>query len=263
MGEIDVVLAGHQRVEIIAADAALHLGEARGDFVGFTRADGEQVLGKRPQRRRHVIEVATDTAEMRQRAVCQHGLDREHVVAHGAVAQRAPAAGIVAGHAADGGARGGGNIDREPQPVRLELAIESVEHNPGLDRAARALEVEIEDAGEVFGTVHHQRFADGLPGLRGSAAARQHADAFGAGKPNRPFGFLDGAGGDHADRHDLVMRGVGGVAAAAEAVELHLPAQFGLQPPFQAGHYDRHGVFPCWATFSLCIDGLFAVRKTA
>ena len=44
MREVDVVLARHQRVEIVAADAALHFGKARGDFVGFARADGEQVL---------------------------------------------------------------------------------------------------------------------------------------------------------------------------------------------------------------------------
>ena len=95
---------------------------------------------------------------------------------------------------------------------------------------------------EIFGAVDHQRFADGLPGLRGSAAARQHADALGAGNSYRPFGFFYRARGDHADRHDLVMGGVGGVTAAGEAVELHVPAQFGLQPPFQAGHYHRHGV---------------------
>ena len=133
----------------------------------------------------------------------------------------------------------------------------------GLDRAALALDVEIEDAGQVFGTVHHQRFADRLAGLRGAAAARQHADPFRAGNAYRPFGFFYRARGNHADRRDLIMGGVGGVTAAAEAVEMHVPAQFGLQPPFQAGPYDRHGGFPFWASFSLCMDGLFVVRKTA
>jgi len=147
--------------------------------------------------------------------------------------------------------------------VRLELAVEVVEHDTGLDRAARAFEVEIENAGQIFGAIHHQRFADGLPGLRGSAAARQHAGAFATGYSYRPFGFFYRARRDHADRHDLVMRGVGGITAAAEAVESHIPAQFGLQPPFQAGHYHRHGVLPFWASFSLCMKSLFAVRKTA
>ncbi len=38
------------------------------------------------------------------RAVGEDRVDREHVVAHDAVADRARAAGVVAGHAADGGA---------------------------------------------------------------------------------------------------------------------------------------------------------------
>ena len=79
----------------------------------------------------------------------------------------------------------------------------------------------------------------------------------GPGNLYRPFGFFYRARGHHADRHDLVMRGVGGVAAAGEAVEMHVPAQFGLQPPLQAGHYHRHGVDPFRAQSLLCMKGLF------
>ena len=43
MREIDVVAAGDQRVEIIAADAALHFRKAPRDLVGLARGDGEQV----------------------------------------------------------------------------------------------------------------------------------------------------------------------------------------------------------------------------
>src|SRR5664279_5251146 len=76
MREIDVVLEGHQRVEIVAADATLNFRKARGDFAGFARADGEQILHQRPQRRRHVVEIAADAAEMRQRAVRQQRIER-------------------------------------------------------------------------------------------------------------------------------------------------------------------------------------------
>ena len=69
MGEIDVVLARHQRVEIVATDATLDFRKPRGNFVGFARADGEQVLGERAQRRRHVLQTSADAAEMRERAV--------------------------------------------------------------------------------------------------------------------------------------------------------------------------------------------------
>jgi hypothetical protein len=50
----------------------------------------------------------------------------------------------------------------------------------------------------------------------------------------------------HADRHDLVVRGIGGVAPAAEGVELHLAEQLRLEAAFQAGHHRfGHSSFPC------------------
>ena len=121
MREVEIVAAGHQRVEIVAADPALHLGKVRFDRVGLARGEREQIARERHERRlpRQVGEVARDRTEMRLRAVRQHRVDREHVLARVAVAQRARAAGIVADHAADGGARGGRDVDRKPQAVRL------------------------------------------------------------------------------------------------------------------------------------------------
>jgi hypothetical protein len=52
MREIEVVPARRQRIEIVAADAALHLGKARLDFRGFARAEREQIAGERLERRR-------------------------------------------------------------------------------------------------------------------------------------------------------------------------------------------------------------------
>jgi len=40
-----------------------------------------------------------------------------------------------------------------------------VEDDPRLDRATRALDVEVENAREIFRAIHDQRFADRLPGL--------------------------------------------------------------------------------------------------
>ena len=111
----------------------------------------------------------------------------------------------------------GRDIDRKPQPVRLELPVEIVEHDAGLDRAAGALDVEVEDPREIFRAIDDQRFADGLPGLRRSAAARQHRRALAARNRYRPIGFFNGARRHHADRHDLVVRRIGGVAAARES----------------------------------------------
>ena len=40
--------------------------------------------------------------------------------------------------------------------MRLKLPIEIVEHDAGFDRHALALDVEIENAREVFRAIHHQ-----------------------------------------------------------------------------------------------------------
>ena len=65
--EIDVVSSRHQRVDVVAADAALHLGKARRDLVGLARAEREQIARQRAQRRirRQVGEVGRDRTEMR------------------------------------------------------------------------------------------------------------------------------------------------------------------------------------------------------
>ena len=130
MRKIEVVASGSERIEIIAADAPLDLGkcasissasraaEAQG---ARARAGAAATPAGRSERSRR------RPAEMRQRSIRQHSVDRENIVAHSAVAQRAPAAGIVPHHAADGRARGGRDVDRKPQAMRLQSAVEIVE----------------------------------------------------------------------------------------------------------------------------------------
>ena len=233
--EVDVVASRHQRIDVVAADAALNLGKTRRDLIGLTRAEREQIARQRLERRqrRQVGQVRRDRAEVRLAAIGQDRIDREDVLAGVAVAQRAPAARVVRGHPADGGARSGRDIDREPQTVRPQRAIEIVEHDARLDLAAASFDIEIENAGEMLRAVDHQRGVDGLPGLRRAAAARQHGDALLARQRNRALRFVDRARRHHAERHDLVVRGIGGVAAAREAVEMHLSRDLGLEPPLQ------------------------------
>src|SRR5258706_8558817 len=102
---------------------------------------------------------------MRRGAIRQHGIYRQHVVAGHAVTQGPRATGVVARHAADRRAGGRRNIDRKPQPVRLELAIEVIELDPGFNDAASTRHVEIENAIEVFRTYDHDGMVDGLATL--------------------------------------------------------------------------------------------------
>src|SRR6202045_3046826 len=128
-----------------------------------------------------------------------------HVLAGIAVAERSRPAGIVGDHAADGGARGGRDVDGEPQSVRLEPAVELVEHDARLDDATAPRNVELNDVIEVFRAVDDERAIDGLPGLRGTGAAREHAHSFLAREKERVLRLLDGAWGNDAHWHHLIM----------------------------------------------------------
>ena len=231
MGEIDVVPARDDRIEIIAADPALHFGKPPLDFARFARGDGEEIAH---QRLRRIGPAVVQRSEMRARAVGQHGVDRQHVLARIAVAQRPRAAGIVADHAADGGARRRRYVDREPQARGLQLAIELVEHDARLDRAAAFGGIELDDAVEMRRAVDDERRVDRLARLGRSAAARRHRHAFGAANRDRPFGLLHRARRHHAERRHLVMGRVGGVAPAGEGVEAHVAHLVRPEPSFEA-----------------------------
>ena len=107
-------------------------------------------------------------------------------------------------------------------PVGFSARLRSSSTMPGSTTQRRAGDIEVEDAVEMLRAVDDDRFVDGLPALRRSAAPRQHADAFRAANPYRPFGFLYRARRHYAEWHDLVVRGVGCITAAGEGVELHI-----------------------------------------
>ena len=108
------------------------------------------------------------------RAVRQHDVELEHVIDRLAVQHRPRAAGVVADHAADGGAARRGDVRREAQPVLLQLRVQLVEHDARLDdrpalrrRSARGCRL------RVARRVELQAVADRLPGLRRAAAPRR------------------------------------------------------------------------------------------
>jgi hypothetical protein len=170
VGEVDRLRVGHEGVEVIAADAAIQLGEAGVNQVGVARPKGEHLCGDPVSGGVAARALRGDGAEACHAAVGEDRLDREDVVAHGAVAQRPPAAGIVGRHAADGGARGGGDVDREPEVVRLQDSVELVEDHAGLYNRAAVLDVELDDAVEVPGVVNDEAAVDGLAALGGAPA---------------------------------------------------------------------------------------------
>ena len=101
----------------------------------------------------------------------------------------------------------------------LQLPVEVVEHDSGFDHASAVFSVERDDAVEMLGEVDDDAVIDGLAALRRAAAARGDFAAGIARDRKRPQRLVDAARDHDAGRHDLVERGVGGVAAAVEGIE--------------------------------------------
>src|SRR5439155_13240958 len=116
-----------------------------------------------------------------------------------------------------------------------KLAVEIVEHDTGLDHAGPVLDVERQNAIQVFREIDDEAVIDGLAALRGAAAAGGDLPSFVAGDRQRPQRLVDGLGYDHAGRHDLVERGVGRITTTAEGVEQDVAGQFRAQAPFERG----------------------------
>src|SRR5580704_2085452 len=181
---------------------------------------------------------------MGRRAIGEDRIDRAHVVHHVAVADRARAAGIVRGHAADRRAIAGRDIDREPQFVLAQPGIEPFHDHAGLDFDPPRRSVDFPDALHVFATFDDERAVYRLPALRGAAAARQYRHAFLAGDLDRGRDVALILGDENAQRLHLVDRRVGRITTAVEAVAQHVALDLATQAFFQAGCrgiVERHG----------------------
>src|SRR5580704_3207191 len=176
---------------------------------------------------------------MGRRAIGEDRIDRAHVVHHVAVADRARAAGIVRGHAADRRAIAGRDIDREPQFVLAQPGIEPFHDHAGLDFDPPRRSVDFPDALHVFATFDDERAVYRLPALRGAAAARQYRHAFLAGDLDRGRDVALILGDDDSQRLYLIDRRVGAVAAAGEPVEQHVALDLTAKSRFEARGWRR------------------------
>ena len=122
--------------------------------------------------------------------------------------------------------------------MRLEAAIELVEHDPGLHGAALCRDIKLDHVIEIFGAVDDERRIDGLPALRGPGPARQHAHTLLARDGEDMLRFLDRAWRYHADGNHLIMRRIRCIAPARERVEPDVAEKLPLEPPFEPRHDD-------------------------
>ena len=173
--------------------------------------------------------IIGDFAEAHGAAVHGHGVDGAHVVAHGAVDDGARTAGIVARHAAQGGARRGRDVDGKPQAVGLEIGVQVIQHQARFDQGLAARRIELENLVQMLGQVDDQGLADRLAALRGAAAARQDRHAFAARDGDDRFHVLGILGHDDAQGFDLIDRGIRRIAPARKRIEQDLSLDRGLQ----------------------------------
>ena len=147
MGKVVLRPVGRERIDIVAADPAHHVRETV-----WLRSQRLHVRAQFQEQLRQIARAPVRSgrqafrgmwAEMGFGSIGHDGVNGDNVVAHGAVMDRSAAARIVCGHPADGCARCGGDIHREPQTMRLELTVQLVEHDARLNRAALAGNVQI------------------------------------------------------------------------------------------------------------------------
>ena len=218
---------GHQRIDIISPDPAKDLRKPVKNVLPVRLSHGKKPwlqLGKQA-----VWRGAGNVAEPCLRPVGHDGFDGGDIVAHHAVADRPPAAAVVSGHAADGGAARRRDIDREPKAMRLQLAVELVKDDSRLDNAATRLDIELEDAVKMPAGIDHDGIVDRLPALRRPTATRQHGKTFATRESQSRLDVLQRFRDDDGMRHHLVDRGVGCVSAAREKIVEEAAAEFSFQ----------------------------------
>ena len=207
-------------MQVVARHVAQDLRHPGFQFVGLAGGDGADAVRELTRGGRGGAVLArVRRVEVHDSAIRQRGLDPGQVVRHDPVADRARAAAVVAGHAADRGPAGGRHVHREEEPGGGEQAVELVEHDAGFDLDRARFAVEGENPVEVAGGVDHEGAADRLAALRGARAPGQHRHTLLARYGHRRIDVVEAAREDDAEGCDLVDRGVGCVEGAGERVE--------------------------------------------
>ncbi len=232
-----------QHVQVVAGDPPGDAREPLPDVLRVLVPERQQLAEQRGKRtvppRPAANVLPAQPAEALAAPVGQHDSGVEDVLHRLAVDERAGPGRVVADHAAEVRAVGGGGLGAEPQPVGGERGAEGVLHHPRLHPGPHLLPVDLEHVAEVHREVEHHRFADRLSGERGAAAARQHRRARLRGDPDR-FRHVRGVAWDHhPERLDLVDAGVVRVEDPARAVEPHVP----LDPRRECARQFSHGAW--------------------
>ena len=102
---------------------------------------------------------------MKRLAIGHDGVNGAHIIAHGAVMDRARAAGIITGHAADGRPAGRGDVNGKPEFVGRQKFVQIIKHDAGLNLDPLRVRIKLDDLVQVSADVDDERLANRLTTL--------------------------------------------------------------------------------------------------
>ena len=108
----------------------------------------------------------------------------------------------------------------------LQEAVQLIEDQTRLHGDSSCVRIEIQHLVEVLADIDHQRRANGLTALRRAAAARQDRNPVVPCDLYRADNVIPVCRHYHPDRLDLIDRGIGRIAAAAERIEQDIAFEF-------------------------------------
>ena len=208
-----------QRVEVVAADLAQQLGDAKRNLLGVVGVESAHCAGQFREPSGPRCQIVGELAEDDARSVREHRLHLEHVVDHDPVLDRSRAGGVVPRHPADGGVRGRGDVDGKVPAASLELPIQLVEDDSGLHERSAGCFVDLQHLVHVTAGVAYHRLAQRLPVLRAAATSGDDGKSLLAGQGDGRLDIFDVLGQRNADGLDLVDGCVCRVAPAIEGAE--------------------------------------------
>ena len=225
--------ARDQRVQVVAADPPQHFRIPDLDLLHMlTHGAPDLAITGTLQRiaGAALVELApVERPEMRERSVREHDVLLEHVVDRLAVEHRARPGRVVRHHAADGGATRRRDVGRKAEPVLAKRRVQLVQHDTRLDPRPAPGRIHLEHPVEVLRRIDDDAAADGLAGLRRTAASHRQGASMLCADRHGPHDVVARLHDHDAERRDLVDARVGRIQRPRDPVEADFAFDRGLE----------------------------------
>ncbi len=138
-------------------------------------------------------------------------------------------AGVVAQHAANYTAVGGGSFGTELQFVLRQCLVEFGQHHAGFNNYIFLIHVQLQNFIHVFRHIHHNSGPHYLTCQRSSSAARNNRRSVFVGKCNNFLNVFLVFRTGNGQRQFFVLRGIGGIKHALHVVGKNIAPELGFK----------------------------------